>query len=76
MAQAVISLARTQITNTKMTVFHLCDGIFPSQPFYVYLFGPKSDFFREYIDTHYKMTRILFVFLFICATNIDLQIHK
>lgn len=47
MAQAVISLARTQIANTQKTVFHLCEGIFPSQPFYVYLFGPKSDFLEN-----------------------------
>jgi len=63
---AVISLACTQIhkyTNTQKTVFHLCEVFLPSQPSYVYLFCPKSDFFGEYTNTHNKMTRILFVYL-------------
>ena len=49
--------------NTQKTVFHLCDKFLPSQPSYVYLFCPKSDFFGENTNTHYKMTRILFVYL-------------
>ena len=38
---------------------------------YVYLACPKSSFFGEYTNTHYKMISILFVYLYvsICRTN-------
>ena len=60
---AVISLARTQIHKLQMTVFHLCECFSPSTSSHMYLFCPKSSFFGEYTNTHYKMTSILFVYL-------------
>ena len=54
------------LTNTQKPVLHLCEAFFlrrDGKPSFVYLFCPKIDFLDEYTDTHYKMTRILFVYL-------------
>ena len=50
-------------TNKQISVFRLCECFFLRTPSYVYLFCPKSGFVGEYTNTHYKMTRILFVYL-------------
>jgi len=41
----------------------LCECFFLRTPAYVYLFCSKSGFVGEFTNTHYKMTRILFVYL-------------
>jgi hypothetical protein len=51
-------------TNTQIskTFFLLCEGFSPLQPSFVYLLCPKTGFVGEYTDTHYKMTKFLFVY--------------
>jgi hypothetical protein len=61
--EAVILLVNTQIRKFTNLRFPSLRMFFSSTPSYVYLFGPKSGFVGEYTNTHYKMTRILFVYL-------------
>jgi hypothetical protein len=61
--KAVILLARTQIHKHAKDGFSSVQRFSPLQPSFVYLFCPKTDFVGEYTDTHYKMTRFLFLHL-------------
>ena len=61
--KAVVSLARTQIHNFTNNCFPSLRMFCTFNTVYVYLLCSKSSFIGEYTNTHYKMTRILFVYL-------------
>ncbi len=61
--KAVILLLNTQIHKYTNLRFPSLQMFFFFILSYVYLFGPKSGFVGKYTNTHYKMTRILFVYL-------------